>query len=114
MEPLQLAREMVTIASDKQAEDIVLLDLRPLSTFAEFFVLMNAGSSRQLGAVADAIDEGLSKRGLEPRHREGVPDSGWVVLDYGAVVVHLFDPERREFYRLDHVWRDAPALVRIQ
>ena len=113
-EPLQLARQMVDIASDKQASDIVLLDLRDLAAFAEFFVVLNGESPPQLKAIADGIDDAMGKQGVRLHHREGSPDSGWVLLDFGDIVVHIFDPERREFYALDRVWRLAPALLRVQ
>ena len=105
---------MVDIASEKQASDIVLLDLRTLSAFTDFFIILNGESSRQLNAIAESIDEELSKQGVQPHHREGAPDSGWLLLDYGAVVVHLFDPQRRGYYELDRVWQSAVPLLRIQ
>jgi ribosome-associated protein len=111
---LTLARKMVDIASDKQASDIVLLDLRKLGAFTDFFVVLNGDSSRQLNAIADAIDEETHKLGVALHHREGTPESGWLALDFGPVVVHLFDPEHREFYGLDTIWQTAPALLRIQ
>ena len=105
---------MVDIASDKQASDIVLLDLRSLTAFSDFFVLANGESTPQLKAIADAIDEDMAKQGVKLHHREGAPDSGWVLLDFGDIVVHLFDPERRDFYGLEQVWRQAATLLRVQ
>jgi len=105
---------MVDVASDKLGEDIVLLDLRPVDAFTDFFVVVSAESSRQINAIADGIEEELRKQAARPMHREGSADSGWVVLDYGAVVAHVFDVERRSFYQLDSVWQRAVPLVRIQ
>lgn len=112
--PLELAHRMVDVASEKQGEDIVLLDLRPLDAFTDFFVVVSAESSRQINAIADGIEEELEKLATTPLHREGSAESGWVVQDYGPVVVHIFDQERRAFYRLDRVWQRAVPLVRIQ
>ncbi|MSQ14211.1 MAG: ribosome silencing factor [Dehalococcoidia bacterium] len=111
---LELAQHMVDVASDKLGEDVVLLDLRPLSAFTDFFVVVGTESSRQINAIADAIEEELVKDDVKPLHREGTPESGWVLLDLGPVIVHLFDQERRAFYGLERVWQQAVPLIRIQ
>lgn len=101
-------------AEDHQASDIALLDLRPLATFTDFFVLCNGHSDRQIEAISDAIEETLREHGYKPVQREGTKTTGWVVLDYGDVVVHIFAPEERHFYALDELWSRAKPVVRIQ
>ena len=101
-------------ASEKQASDIVLLDLRPLATFADFFVLLTAESRRQLDALREDLADSLEKLGATLHHAEGTSASGWVLLDFGDLVIHIFGPEERQFYGLDQLWARAPEVVRIQ
>ena len=110
----QLARKIVDVLSDKQAEDILLLDIRSVASFADYFVIASAETARQTQAILDAVDEALKTDGLRPMGREGNPDSGWVLLDYGDVIVHLFAPEERSFYDLEGLWHAATPVVRIQ
>ncbi|MBM3939588.1 MAG: ribosome silencing factor [SAR202 cluster bacterium] len=114
MKPLELARAAVDTASDKQATDIVLLDVQPATSFTDYLVIMSAGSQRQLVAVADDVEYALKQKGVTPHHREGSADSGWVLLDYVDVVIHVFSEEQRDFYRLEQIWKQAKPLVRIQ
>ena len=103
------------LAEDKQAVDIVLLDIRPVSPVADYFVICSGTSERQLTAITKDITEALKRETrLTPLHTEGNAASGWVLLDYGDVVVHLFSPEEREYYRLEELWGAALPLVRIQ
>ncbi len=111
---LEAARAVVDRLSDRQASNIVLLDVRGLTTVADYFVVASAESTRQLGALRDNVDELLARAGVAAYRSEGLPDSGWVLLDYGSLVIHLFDEEQRDFYQLDRIWDRAPALVRIQ
>ena len=98
-----------------QAEDILLLDIRNAASFADYFVVATAGSDRQLKAILDEIDQRLGKgERLTPMGREGEPASGWVLLDYGDVIVHVFGPEERAFYDLESLWHTAVPVVRIQ
>ncbi len=109
-----LARKIVDVASDKQAVDIVLLDLRDVSLIADYFVICNGTSDRQIKAIVDDIRETLHREEkLKPLQMEGTPDSGWVLLDYGSVVVHVFSPELREYYRLEKIWSQAIPVLRI-
>jgi ribosome-associated protein len=114
MDTQALARRIVELAEDKQATDIVLLDLRSLRTFADFFVICNGESDRQLKAILDAVDKGVEDEfGLEAKP-EGQTQSGWVLLDYGDVVVHIFSKEMRSFYALERLWHEATPLVVVQ
>jgi iojap-like ribosome-associated protein len=91
-----------------------MLDIREVSTIADYFVICSAESDRQIRAVVESIDEDIKKKtGVDPRI-EGTPDTGWVVLDYGDVVVHVFSEEQREFYRLERLWSQAAPVVVLQ
>ncbi len=111
---MDIAQKAVTAATDKQAEDVVLLDLTQAGTFADYFVICSGASKRQLEAIEDEIGAALKKLGVYPHHSEGTPESGWVLLDFGAVIVHIFAPDKRQFYGLDELWGDAKLMVRIQ
>ena len=101
------------MAADKQAEDIVMLDIRTVTTLADYFVIMSAGTQRQLNALQEELVGSLKRKGVFLHHREGRVDSGWVLLDFIDVVVHLFDVEKREYYQLEQLWCEANEVVRI-
>jgi len=110
-----LARQIVDLVSDKKGENIVLMDLRDISLIADFFVIASANNERLLNAITDHIHDELKKRNhLYPWRIEGRGDSGWVLMDYGDVVIHLFSPEVRSYYDLESLWRDANVLVHVQ
>lgn len=108
------ARHVIDVASDRQATDIVLLDVRGVSGFADYMVIMSASSARQVRALADELEDQVRKAKWPVHHREGTPDSGWILLDFGDLVVHVFSETQREFYRLEQVWKTAKELVRLQ
>jgi ribosome-associated protein len=113
-EATALARMAVSIAEDKLASDIVMLDLRKLNSIADYFVVCTGESERQLKAIVDAIDEQLlSEFGREARV-EGTPASGWILLDYGDVVVHVFSVALRDYYRIERLWSKATPVVVVQ
>lgn len=114
LEVLEIARKAVEIASEKQATDILLLDIRDVCTFADYFVICSGESSRQLRAIYEEIEHALKKEGILPHHVEGDVDSGWLLLDFGDVIVHIFAPFEREFYQLDKLWSEARTVLRIQ
>ena len=101
-------------AADKQASDIVLLDTRVVSGFADYFVICSGDTVRQIEAIRDEVGHVLKREGILPHHHEGSIDSGWLLLDYGDVIVHIFAPLEREYYQLDRLWSQASTLVRIQ
>jgi len=111
---LALARRIVDVAADKKASDVLLLQISALTTIADYFVICSGGSERQLDAIASGITEALREDGQRPIGREGNAATHWVLLDYGAVIVHVFAPPEREFYQLERLWAEAPALLRIQ
>ncbi len=111
MTPEQMADAVATYASDHKALDIVQLDLREMIGYTDYFVICTGRSDRQVKAIHDAIHAGLkSEHGLLPRRVEGLSESRWVLMDYLDVVVHVFTPEMREYYRLEQLWGEAPAL----
>ena len=105
---------MVDVADDKQAADIVLLDIREVSSFTDYFVIMSAGSRRQMDALSQDMQSELKQAGASLHHREGGLESGWLLLDFGDVIVHVFAPEERDHYQLEELWSRGKQLVRIQ
>lgn len=113
LEGLDRARRIVDIASDKLAKDIVLLDACGVCSFADYFVMVSGESPRQLGAIAEEIIHQLKQMGVYPLHREGTAESGWLLVDYGDIIVHIFAEVERQTYRLDEMWREARPVLRI-
>jgi ribosome-associated protein len=109
-----VARKAVEAAADKQAIDIVLLDTREVCSFADYFVICSGDSERQLSTIYDEVGHRLKQAGVLPDHREGTIESGWLLLDFGDVIVHIFAPFEREYYQLDELWREAKPVLRIQ
>jgi ribosome-associated protein len=93
----------------RKAHDVVIMDLRRLTSTADFFVLCSADSDVQVRAIADAVEEETSRGGQGPWHAEGLRGGVWVVLDYVDVVAHIFHRETREYYNLERLWADAPS-----
>jgi ribosome-associated protein len=109
-----IAREMVDVAVDKKAGDVTLIDIRQVTTLADFFVLATGTSERQLNAISSGIQDRMDERQVALFRVEGVPADGWILLDYGQIIVHIFAPEQRAYYDLERRWKDAPTVVRIQ
>jgi ribosome-associated protein len=109
-----LPHTIVDVLEEKKGEDILLLDLRGLTDFCDYFVLCNGTSDRMLDALADD----LMRKIRELHHKKGVLEGeardGWLLVDYGSVVVHLFSPDQRDYYALEDLWQDAKALIHIQ
>lgn len=103
---LQVARAGL----DKKAEDVLVLDVRGLTSYADYFVLMTAESDRQAGAIADHVDETLKASGATPVGVEGYESGRWILVDYGDVVAHVLSREARAFYDLEGLWADAPRV----
>ena len=99
---------------EKQAEDVLLLDISQLTTFTDYFVIASAVNVRQMQALLDALDEALDRDGHGPVRSEGDIDSGWVLLDLGDVIVHLLSPEQRAYYDIERLWSKGTPVVRIQ
>lgn len=103
-------RLVARAALDKKAEELVVLDLQRLSTVADYFLVCSARSTSQMDTIAEAVQAALKSNGVRLRHREGTAASGWILLDYGDVVVHVFLDATRAFYALERLWGDAPVL----
>lgn len=101
-------------AGDKQASNIVLLDVRELAGFADYFVICSGDSERQLRTIQEEVRECLKREAVTPHHQEGTVDSGWLLLDYGDVIVHIFSAAEREHYKLDELWIEARTVLRVQ
>jgi len=107
LEAAQLAAEA---ADNKKAFDILILDLRSLTYITDYFIICSANNSSQVGAIADGIIEALAKAGVHPFHMEGETHASWVLMDYGDIVVHIFNHQTRIYYSLEKLWGDAPRV----
>jgi len=114
LEAIDMARKAVEAASAKKAVDIVLLDARGVCSFADYFVICSGESSRQIAAIRDEVGHALKKEGILPHHCEGDVDSGWLLLDFNDVTVHIFASLERGYYQLDELWSQTIPVVRIQ
>ena len=92
----------------------MLLDARGVCSFADYFVICSGDSERQIRAILDEVAHSLKREGIQAHHYEGTIDSGWLLLDFGDVIVHIFAPFEREYYQLDELWSQAIPIVRIQ
>lgn len=106
----ETVRLCARVALEKKAEGLMVLDLQGISTVADFFLLASARSITQLKTIVEAVEAALETQGVRIRHAEGLPESGWLLLDYGDVIVHIFMEETRAFYALERLWGDAPVL----
>ena len=113
MEILELTQEIGRYLSSKKAEDILLIDVREKTTLCDYFVIASGRNTTQVRALCENLEEHLSKQGLEPRRTEGVREGRWGVLDYGDVVVHIFNDESRLFYHLERLWAEGENIRRV-
>ena len=107
---LETALLAAEAADGKKAGDLLVLDLTGLTGIADYFVICSAGSTTQMGAIADGIGHALAGEGIRPSHLEGGAEATWLLMDYGDVVVHIFDEQARAYYSLDRLWGDAPRI----
>ena len=107
----QRVREAVAAAEDRKAVDLKVLHLQKISDFTDYFVICGGTSERQVQAIADAVQESLREHGVRPLHVEGYNRAQWVLLDYGDLVVHVFQEEPRRHYALERLWGDAPDVT---
>lgn len=111
IEPLDLCQLAANAALKKKAEDALILDVRGLVTYCDFFILLSGTNRRQVSAIAEAVLEDVQKgASVRPLGVEGLPACRWVLVDFGAVVVHVFDEDLRSFYDLEALWADAPRV----
>lgn len=109
--PRTVARRAALFAADKQASDIILLDVRKVTDFTDYFLICTGSVDVHVRAIADNIEESLRKLGWKPLHIEGAETGRWVLLDYVDFVVHIFLPDARKFYALERLWGDAPQIT---
>ena len=110
MSELEAVKELRDALDAKFAKDIVVLDLHEVSPIADFFVIATGQNSPQLLSLQDVAEETLNKLGFKLGHIEGQRSAKWILLDYGSIVVHLFDKESRDYYKLEHIWADAKVV----
>lgn len=103
----QAVQELRDALDKKFGQDIIVMDLSNVTTIADYFIIATGGSTPQLLSLADTTEEIMGKHEIPINHKEGIRAGEWVLLDFGAVIVHLFDKESREFYKLERVWGDA-------
>jgi ribosome-associated protein len=108
--PEELARRVAAIADDKQAVEIVALDMRSLVSYTDFLVICTARNERQAKAIHDEVYANLKADGLLPDHVEGEREASWVLMDYLDCILHVFVPDERDYYRLETLWGEAPRL----
>ncbi len=113
METAEIARKIVDAALNRHASNIVLLDVRDACSFTDYFVICNGESERQLKAIAEEIDDMLSAENISPRRHQGNVNSGWIILDTGDIVIHIFAPQQREFYSLEDMWSAGTIVLKI-
>lgn len=110
MEPFEAAKLAVRALDDKQGVDIRLLKTEDLTVLADYFIICTANSTSHVRTLYDEVDKRLSMAGLPPIRREGKRDSTWLLLDFGSVIVHIFQKDMREFYNLERLWADAQQI----
>ena len=109
MTPNELYENIVKVLDDKKAEDLAVLDTGDLTVVGEYFVIATGNSSTHVKSLADEVEYELAQLGVEPDHIEGRA-TGWILLDYGSVLVHVFTRDNRDYYNLDHLWADAKRV----
>ena len=109
MEPIEQARAIAALAQEKLGHDVVILDMQPVCAYTDYFVVATGGNARQTKAIWDEVHVRMKKdHGLLPRNADGELEATWIVADYSDVVLHVFTPEARQYYRLEELWDDVP------
>ena len=111
LEPKELAFQCVNAALDRKAEDLVILSVKAVSSFADYFVICSGNSDRQIQSLADHVEQKLKEAGVFPLGIEGERSVSWILMDYGDVIVHIFYKPVREFYDIEGLWSDAPRMA---
>jgi ribosome-associated protein len=115
VESLELANRITDVIVDKQGEDVLILNLQEVTTFTDYFIICTTTSRRQLDALQGAIRETMKQdENRAAMNVEGDAESGWILLDYNSVIVHLFEQEMRDYYQLEELWKNARIVARIQ
>lgn len=106
----EMTRIAVAAMEEKKAQDVKIIDIEHISTLADYFVIASGTNRNQVQAMADNVEEALGKAGFEPKQIEGYQNANWILMDYGDIVLHLFDEENRLFYDLERIWRDGKLI----
>lgn len=115
LDKLDFAHMLVDSIGDKKGSDIILMDMRDQAVFTDYFIMCNGDNRRQIRAIANAVrDDAKQKAGQIPMSDEGNSESGWILLDYGDLMVHVFSPEKRSYYNLEELWSNGQIVLRIQ
>lgn len=110
MEPKELSLKVAKLLDDRKAIDVTVIDISTKASFADYFVMASAGSDRQMGALVDNIEDMLEPEGIFPKSIEGKKSSGWILMDYGDVVINVMTAEMREKYNIERIWGDCENL----
>jgi len=113
LNPESLAQRAVDILSERKALDIALIDISKTASFTDYFVIATAQSPLQFSSLQDYLEKEFAPEGVDLRHREGSGDSGWMLLDFGDLIVHIFSPDQRAYYRLEELWGRTSPVVRF-
>lgn len=111
---LDIAHTIINSLEEKKGEEILLLDIKNISTFTNYFIICTGTSNRMLDALADAVIMSVNENHKLKGQIDGNPDCGWMVVDFGLILVHLFSPAQREFYRLEDLWHDGKIILHVQ
>ena len=107
----EMAKAIADLLSSKKAKEVVMIDIAENSSFADYFVNATAGNERQLGSLAEDVEDKFAELGFEPKSKDGRPDTGWILVDGGDVVVNLFTEETRNKYTLERIWNDCEMIL---
>lgn len=113
LEANELAHAVVDVIAGKKAANILMLDMHQVTLLADYYILCDGSSRRQIDAISAGLLETLKKGGTQPAIVEGTAESGWMLIDFGSVIVHIFSPEKRAYYQLEELWKEAPIVVRM-
>lgn len=110
MEAKEMAKLALQALEDKKAEDVKVIDISEISTIADYFIIASGKNRSQIQALCDNVDETLGRAGIAMKQTEGYKNANWILMDYGDIIVHIFDKENRLFYDLERIWRDGKEL----
>ncbi|WP_455615265.1 ribosome silencing factor [Eisenbergiella sp.] len=108
----EMTRLAITALEDKKAEDISIIDISEVSVLADYFLIASGSNRSQIQALTDSVEEKLGRAGYNPKQIEGYDTANWILMDYGDIIVHVFDRENRLFYDLERIWRDGKRIAR--
>ncbi|WP_330218561.1 ribosome silencing factor [Leptolinea tardivitalis] len=111
---VETAKKLITVLEDKKGENIVLLDVSGIASFTDYFIFCNGSSTRMLTALAESLERAARTEFSLHSRIEGNADDGWILIDMGDIVVHLFDPDQRRYYSLEDLWSNGKVLLKIQ